>query len=398
VSSNLLLVSLDTLRADVAFSGRYPNFERLRRAGTAFRKVVSSVPLTPPSHATIFTGLQPERHGIRHLLRERLNAGTQTLASVLARAGYTTGAIVSCPGLNEWYGLGHGFQHYDDDIPRLPDGRNAVELADVKLRGLALKRAPLVVERSLEWLGAKPSSPFFLFAHFFDTHWPYEPPASYGLEVPNAYEGEVAYVDHHLGKLLDGFERAGHSLDEMLVVVLSDHGEDLAGWYPNDHAGECGHPQEEGHGCLLFDATQLVPLVLRWPGHVPVGEVPYQVRLCDVFPTILELLGIRSPDRLDGASLVPYLEKKEQGHRLAYCETFFPEELAGMKAEFSSLKPLRAIRFEDRYKLVWEVGGSRAQVFDLASDPEEKHPAPFDRDGSIGRELVRASRELAITI
>lgn len=374
VRPDVLLVSLDTLRSDVAFSGGFPTLERLRREGSCFRRAVSSAPLTPVSHASILTGLHPSRHGVRHLLREQLELEIPTLADLLRSAGYSTGAVVSCPGLHRWYGMSRGFDSYDDEIPRLQDGRDPLQVVDVKIRGTALKRAPLVVERALAWLDRVPSRPFFLFVHFFDSHWPYEPPESFGPPPANPYEGEVAYMDHYLGRLLDGMEERGHRLDDLLLVCLSDHGEDLAGWYPNDHAGELGHPEEEGHGCLLFDATQLVPVWLRAPDHAPAGlEVTWQVRLVDIVPTLLELVGL--PEiQCDGRSLLPCLRGQEGSHRPAYSETFFPEELARANPDFRHLRPLKALRLEDHLKMVWGVGGDRIELYDLKRDPLEKNP------------------------
>lgn len=370
---SLLLVSLDTLRADVAYSGRFPGLARLSAESTRFTRALSSAPLTPPSHASVFTGLQPARHGLRHLLKERLDPGATTLAEVLSRAGYATGAVVSCPGMNSWYGLGRGFGHYDDEIPRLPDGRDALQLADVKLRGRALKRADAVTDRALLWLERRPPGPFLLFAHYFDTHWPYEAPDG-GAGALNPYEGEVAFVDRHLQRLFEGAAARGVDLDRTLVVVFSDHGEDLAGWYADDHAGERGHPEEEGHGCLLFDVTQRVPLWLRLPGTFEAGRaVEAQARLVDVAPTILDVLGLDAP-AADGRSLLPLLRGAEAGHRPAYFETFFREELARDNAAFHDLRPLRGVRLDDRYKVVWEVGGDRVEVYDLAADPAESAP------------------------
>src|SRR5207248_293299 len=159
---------------------------------------VASAPLTPVSHASVLTGLQPFNHGIRHLFREQLAPRVGTLQSVLQGAGYTTGAVVSCPGLHRWYGMDYGFSHYDDEIPLLADGRDPLEVVDVEIRGTALKRAPIVVERALSWLDRVKGEPFFGFVHFFDAHWPYEAPADFGVPFANPYEGEVAYMDHHL--------------------------------------------------------------------------------------------------------------------------------------------------------------------------------------------------------
>lgn len=369
--TNVLLVSLDTVRADVAYSGKMPGIEFLRRRGTTFRQAISSAPLTPISHATVFTGRQPVGHGIRHLLREQLTPGIPTLAEQLRAAGYATGAVVSCPGLNRWYGLDRGFESYDDEIPRLPDGTDPLTVGDVKMRGLALKRAPLVVDRACTWAAAQ-TSPFFLFAHFFDAHWPYEPPTDFGVSVDNPYEGEVAYSDHYLRSLLSRLEEMGHALDDMLIVCFSDHGEDLAGWYPNDHSGPLGHPYEEGHGCLLYDTTQHIPLIIAGPG-VPTGmEITSQVRLVDVAPTVLDLLDLPEIPT-DGEKLAGFFTTGDGASRPAYSETYYPEERRE-NGEYCDLMPLAAVRLSDGSgckKVIWEVGTSFVEVYDLQQDPNE---------------------------
>jgi arylsulfatase A-like enzyme len=371
--TNVLLVSLDTVRADVAYSGKMPGIEGLRRRGTTFRQAISSAPLTPISHASVFTGLQPARHGIRHLLREQLAPDAVPLAERLHEAGYATGAVVSCPGLNKWYGMDRGFDFYDDEIPRLPDGSDPLTVPDVKMRGLALKRAPVVVERAMDWL-SRQKQPFFLFAHFFDAHWPYEPPEDVCLTAENAYEGEVAYSDHYLQKMLARMEEMGHDLDDTLIVCFSDHGEDLAGWYPNDHAGSLGHPYEEGHGCLLFDTTQHVPLIFAGPGLPRGAETDRQVRLVDIAPTVLELLGLDNGS-VDGASLTEFLRPEPTGDsRPAYSETYYPEERRA-DGQYPDLMPLSSVRLDDgqggRRKVIWQIGGDAVESYDLHTDPWE---------------------------
>lgn len=371
--TDILFISLDTTRADVAYSGKLPGVESLRRLGTTFRQCISSSPLTPISHASVFTGLQPAGHGVRHLLREQLDKRVGTLAERLSAAGYATGAVLSCPGMNRWYGLDRGFDFYDDEIPRLPDGSDPLTVGDVKMRGLALKRAPLVVDRACDWLEQTGDRPFFLFAHFFDAHWPYEPPEDFGIPVDNPYEGEVAFSDHYVQQLLDRMRRMGHRIEDMIVVCFSDHGEDLAGWYPNDHAGELGHPYEEGHGCLLFDTTQHVPLIVSGPG-VPAGrEVGEQVRLVDIAPTLLDLLGLEAAAQSDGQSLTPFFGPDGGSSRPAYSETYYPEERRA-DGRYPDLQPLAAVRHsapEQRTKVIWEVQGPGVQAFDLLADPHE---------------------------
>ena len=375
--TNVLFISLDTVRADVAYSGKMPGIESLRRRGATFRQAISSAPLTPISHASVFTGLQPAGHGIRHLLREQLSGDVTTLTERLHAAGYSTGAVVSCPGLNKWYGMDRGFDFYDDEIPRLPDGSDPLTVGDVKMRGLALKRAPLVVDRACDWLSGQ-QGPFFLFAHFFDAHWPYEPPEDVGVPVGNPYEGEVAYSDHYVQQLLRRIEDMGHPLDDLLVVCFSDHGEDLAGWYPNDHAGTLGHPYEEGHGCLLFDTTQHVPLMFSGPGVPRSTEITAQVRLVDIAPTVLDLLGMDKLDG-DGHSLVEFFATGEGPSRPAYSEKYYPEERRA-DGQYPDLLPLTAVRFSDdagRHKVIWHIGSDRVETYDLLRDPHELHAEPL---------------------
>ncbi len=371
---NVILISLDTLRADVAYTAGLPNLDALRHQGTTFRHTVASAPLTPVSHASVFTGLQPYQHGIRHLFRERLQTPAPTLAQLLAMGGYETGAIVSCPGLHRWYGMGRGFAHYDDEIPRLSDGSDPLNTIDVKKRGTALKRAPLVVERGLAWLAARRTAPFFLFLHFFDTHWPYEPPTWFAPADANPYEGEAFYIDHHLGYFIDQITRWG-LLENSLLILFGDHGEDLAGWYPNDHAGPDGnHPEEEGHGCLLYDATQMVPLLLIAPGLIPAGRlVESQVRLVDILPTVTDLLGLSDAHLRAGRTLRPLL-RHDQAHRPAYCETYYREEQSASGVGVPGLGPWKGFRVDNRWKIILDVLSQTVTVYDLAADPQERHP------------------------
>lgn len=369
---NLILISLDTVRADVAYSGKFRTLEKLRRHGVSFLNTTATAPLTPVSHASIFTGLQPARHGIRHLFKEKMKPRTKTLAQILKQEGYLTGAIVSCPGLNAWYGLNKGFNFYDDEIPRLADGSDPLKTVDVKQRGTALKRAPLVVARALQWLDAirQRRKPFFLFIHFFDAHWPYQAPEKFG--GGNAYEEEIAYADHYLGQFLTQVDQ-WKLLASSAIVCLSDHGEDLAGLYQNDKGGrKLGHPEEAGHGCLLYEQTQQVPLIFNSQKLSRHQDITQPARLVDVLPTILELLDIDyAADGFDGISLVPAIRGKPL-RLVGYSETFYPaEQTVATGGRYAQASNKKSLRLGNQYKIIFHLKNGSLELYDLTQDPHE---------------------------
>lgn len=367
---NLILVSLDTVRADIAYNGKFKTIEKLRKEGVTFLNSISSSPFTPASHATVFTGLQPYNHGIRHLFKEKLNPTVKTLAQVLKSNGYETGAIVSCPGMNKWYGFSKGFDHYDDEIPKLADGSDPLLTVDVKKRGTALKRANLVVDRAYAWLRGKKDKKHFLFMHFFDAHWPYEAPEKYGGSNP--YEEEVAFTDHYLGNFIARLERE-KLLDNTTIVFFSDHGEDLEGMYPNDKGGKkLGHPEEFGHGCLLYDQTQKVVSIIKdrdLPRNVNIEQ---QVRLVDMFPTILDLLNIKNENLLlDGESLTPVVRDGKNLQLLGYSETFYPEEQTRATGKFKKTRNKISLRVANKYKYIFNLRSNKMELYDLEKDTNE---------------------------
>jgi len=371
MKKNLIFVSLDTVRADVAYSGKFESIEKLRSKGVTFLNTISSSPLTPVSHATVFTGLQPFHHGIRHLFKEKINENVSVLAEILKSEGYKTGAIVSCPGMNKWYGFSRGFDHYDDEIPLLADGSDPLQTVDVKKRGTALKRAEIVIDRAFRWVSQqKDGQPFFIFLHFFDAHWPYEAPKKFGGD--NIYEEEVAYSAHHLGLFMEKMKEAG-LLEHTTIVCFSDHGEDLEGMYPNDKGGEkFGHPEESGHGCLLYDQTQKVVLIIEDPSLERCVNIEEQVRLVDVMPTVLELLGFPKTDvPFDGTSLLPVIN----GVKLnlpAYSETFYPEEqTTAMGGKYSEARNKKSLRLKNADKFIMHLDSDYLEVYDLTRDPNE---------------------------
>lgn len=367
---NLILISLDAVRSDVAYSGKFKNIESLRSNGTTFLNTISSSPFTPASHASVFTGLHPYKHKIRHLFKEQIDSSTVTLAQILKKEGYSTGAIVSCPGMNSWYGFSRGFDHYDDEIPKLPDGSDPLLTVDVKKRGTALKRAKIVVSRAEDWIETNKNKRFFLFLHFFDAHWPYEAPEKWGGSNP--YEEEIAYTDHYLG-IFFNILRKNKLFDDTTIACFSDHGEDLEGLYPNDKGGKkLGHPEEFGHGCLLYDQTQKVVLIIKDTFLAKGIVMDQQVRLVDIYPTILDLLHIRyRNDNLDGVSLVPITKKGVDLKLLGYSETYYPEEQYQASGKFPNAKNKVAIRVNNKHKVIFHLCTNKIEIYNLAGDPNE---------------------------
>ncbi|MDH4065264.1 MAG: sulfatase-like hydrolase/transferase [Acidobacteriota bacterium] len=274
---NLLLVTLDTLRADRLTDAAMPRLSALARTGHRFRTAYAHVPLTLPSHASILTGLLPPAHGVRGNGAFRLDAARLTLAERLAADGYQTGAFVGAFVLDSRFGLAQGFDRYES----VDDDRDfAGDFA------FAQRPAPAVLAGALQWIrDAAPERPWFAWVHLFDVHTPHDAPAA-GL---GPYDDEVHLVDAQLGDFLDRLAADGR-LSRTLVIVTADHGESL---------GEHG---ESTHGLFVYDATMRVPLVVSGPG---LGSADHTepAALIDLVPTILDVLA-RTPDpSLPGRSL-----------------------------------------------------------------------------------------------
>jgi arylsulfatase A-like enzyme/Tfp pilus assembly protein PilF len=345
--SNLLLVTLDTTRAD--YLGAYggdeeltPNLNRLAGRGVTFLETQSTAPITLVAHASILSGRYPFNHQIRNNGMFVLPEEVPTLATELRARGYRTAAFVSAYVLARRYGLDRGFELYDDDLSR---GRH--EAANV----VPSRRAEVTLGPALEWInGLDRDSPFFCWIHFYDPHAPYDPPEQFRRRYPtDRYSGEIAYMDSVIGRLLDQLAERGIE-DDTFVAVVGDHGEAL---------GEHG---EQTHAVLLHQATLRVPWILSGPG-VPRGaKARVPVSIVDVAPTLCRLLGVPMPRGADGVdvsgALVPDVTRFRE--RSLYAETMLPRFQYG----WSQLRSLR----RNRWHL---VSGVRNELFDLRGDPRE---------------------------
>ena len=267
---NVLLITVDTFRAD-RLGGNTPALAGLAREGIRFDSADSPVPLTLPAHASLMSGLLPLHHGMRNNGVSAFPAARQTLATAFG-SSYRSGAFVGSFILDHRFGLDRGFERYDDEIVRnVTDSSGTFD---------AERRGGEVVDRALAWLRQNDARPFFAWVHLYDAHAPYAPPAPY----PQTYDGEVAYVDAQVARLLAAVDRGN-----TIVVVVGDHGEAL---------GEHG---ELTHGLLLYEPTLHVPMIIAAPSLSP-RVIRTPVSTVDLAPTIASLAGIAFP-AVDGRDL-----------------------------------------------------------------------------------------------
>jgi len=353
-SPNVLLVTIDTLRADRvgaygATSPATPALDRLAKDGVLFEQATVEVPLTRPSHASILTGKHPFQHGIRDNFSFPLAAAHRTLAEELRTRGYATGGFIAAFMLNRQSGLDHGFDEFDDTFGKAGD--SSTLLAEHQ------RNAGEVEQRAGPWIerAAAGARPFFAWVHFYDPHSPYAPPPPYAARYAGRpYDGEVAYTDSVLGLLLSRLDRLGIR-ERTLVVVTSDHGEGL---------GEHG---EAEHGFFVYNTTVRVPLIMRWPGTLAGGvRTRTLARSIDLVPTILDLVagGAAVPGALPGRSLAPALRTPggPDTESSAYAETLFP------RLHFDCAD-LRSIRLGG-----WKyIEAPRPELYDLTRDPGERN-------------------------
>jgi arylsulfatase A-like enzyme len=271
---NVLLITLDTTRLDRLgcyghTGGTSTAIDGLANAGIRFEQAYAQVPLTLPSHASMLTGTYPGVNGLHVNGSSSLGASLPTLAESFSVNGYRTGAFVSSFVLHRVFGLARGFDHYDDDLAG-SGGSSAFEIE---------RPADEVTGVALDWLGASQDQPFFAWVHYYDAHVPYRPPQEFRSRFDDAYDGEIAFMDSQIGRLIAWLEQQDLR-DDTLIVVAADHGESF---------DEHGEPQ---HGLFVYDTTVRVPLILSWPARLAAGvTVEQPVRLVDLFPTVLELMG-----------------------------------------------------------------------------------------------------------
>ncbi|MCP5052198.1 MAG: sulfatase-like hydrolase/transferase [bacterium] len=364
---NLIVITLDTTRADrIGAYGyptaRTPNLDRLAKEGVMFEHCYSPVPVTLPSHSSIFTGQYPVGHGVRDNGAFFLDSSAVTLAEKMKelQPGYHTAAIIASFVLLSKFGLNQGFDRYDDSLKI----NEMINNFDSEIT------ADQVYEKFNRWFETrkKEKDNFFAWVHFYDPHVPYAPPDRYKQQFDDNLEGlynaELAFTDHYVGNIISDLEQAG-MLENTLVIVTGDHGEAF------------GEHQEYGHALFCYQESIKVPLIFYNPRLFNGGmRVPHRVNLVDIMPTVLQMYGLDIPPGVQGKSFVNLLaggkEKKER--------TFYAESMHGK--EEMGWAPLTAI-ITGNYKF---ISLPEPELYDLSRDSGEKK--------NLFREKNRLAREL----
>jgi len=374
---NLVLISVDTLRADRL--GCYgnprptsPRLDALAQAGVLFEDASTAAPWTKPAHATLLTGLYPSRHGMTSMTSTLANSAVP-IAEWLSRRGFRTAAIV-----NTRLMATHGFERGFDtvDASELPHGQAA---------------GSGITDAAIAWLSAQGTKKrFFLFLHYMDMHSDYESTPEHREQFVGPYDGplrgstqelyriaerrldptdadlrhlldlydaSLRQTDSHLGRLFDALRASGR-LDTTLIVVTSDHGEEFL-----DHGGVL-------HGHSQYQELVRVPLVLHGPGVAAGRRQREPVSLVDVVPTALGLLGVPAPTDLDGIPLEPLWQTP--GSTLPARFLFFEADITFPPPAPGVTPPgtRRAVRF-GKYKLHYDTRTRQVQLYDLDQDPRE---------------------------
>src|SRR6266705_1296718 len=389
---DVFLITIDTLRADHVHCYGYdrvqtPALDTLAKNGIRFSQAFTPSPITNTSHTTILTGLLPSVHGVTDFAIP-FPPTHPTLAKLLNKNDYHTTAFIGSVILDSRTlapGLNRGFDFYDN-FPEHPQTKS--RWGRVERRGMD------VVQHTENWLNAHRVGPHFVWVHLYDPHDPYEPPPPYSqLYKDHLYDGEIAYADSALANFLGYLKKQGW-YDNSLIIVVGDHGEGL------------GEHHEETHGIFLYDSTIHVPLIVKLPRQSAAEKiVNAQVRTTDILPTVLDLLGVPPPARLDGESLKPLFASIENSDRTAFGETDYPLRFGWA--------PLRSVRIPD-FKF---IEAPRPELYDLHADRAElknlyepwnpkvqkfrgmladlsKLPPPAPSSGAVGQGTIAELRAL----
>ncbi len=396
---NVLLITLDTTRADHLSCYGYslptsPRLDGLALEGTLFTRCMSTSSLTPVSHASILSGLEPQQHGLRVLHAgsgDRLPDSVPTLATILAREGWRTAAVLSAFPVSERFGLERGFEHFDNGMSPEPMAQAQEEAPPRRgldaPRGARQRRSDATTDEAIAWL-RQGGRPFFLWVHYWDPHDPILVPPEHhvrgfmrdvsqaGAPPPELYDIEIHYMDRQIGRLLDALTELGVE-GQTMVVVTADHGEGL---------GEHGWPSHR----LLYQEQIHVPLIVRLPGRGAGRVVDALVRTTDIHPTVLEALGVEAPIPVAGLGLRGLLDGIPEPGRVAYAESLIKwDTRAGqVREQRPEDDDLLHCLMDASTKLIYRpLHPERSELYDLLTDPDEARNL-FEERGFEARALL----------
>lgn len=356
---NVLVVTLDTTRADRLGPYGYPNagtphYDALAAEGFVFEQASSSAPVTLPSHSTIFTGTYPPHHGVRDNGAFRLPEERLTLAEILREHGWDTGAVVASVPVTRQFGIAQGFDFFDDDVSATVEDLHGRRITKQNNLFFDERTAVRVNDAMLPWLRQTRSKPFFAWIHYWDAHQPQQPPSPYAELYPSdPYQGEIAYVDSSFGVVVDALRETGQ-WNETLVVVVADHGEGL------------GQHREDTHSLLAYETTLHVPMILKIPGLDGGARVSRRVGTVDIVPTILDFLGLEVPAEVQGESLRTAIQDPAQRGRERDQRSVYYAEALTPRLSFG-WGELRVLYHQGQKY----IHGPRPELYDLHADPFE---------------------------
>ncbi|MFB3922975.1 MAG: sulfatase-like hydrolase/transferase [Terriglobia bacterium] len=343
--ANVIIITIDTLRADHLACYGYsrvqtPNIDELARSAARFTRANTPVPITLPAHSALFTGSYPMANGMHDFAGNTLSPSFVTLAEVLRRRGYATGAFIGAAVLDSRFGLNQGFDTYFDHFDFSRQDQASLDRME--------RPGNQVMDEALRWLKANPRQPFALWVHLYDPHYPYTPPDPFASRYKaHPYDGEIAFADAQVGRLMS-YMRQANLLHNAIVVLAGDHGEGL---------GEHG---EETHGFFLYNSTLRVPLLIKIPNGLA-RVVDTEASLVDVMPTVLQALRLPIPATVQGRSLLSeILGRARPAGPPLYAENYLPL----LHFRWSQLRSIeqRGLKFID---------APNPELYDLRSDPHE---------------------------
>lgn len=376
---NIVFITLDTTRADHLGCYGYekvqtPNMDRLAEEGILFEQCIAPSPLTLPSHSSMMTGLYPTYHGVRMNGNNALSDKHKTLAELFSENGYDSGAFIAAFVLDGRWGLKQGFQFYDDNF----------DLTKYKTLDLGRiqRRADEVINSAIKWIEQKKEKSFFAWIHLYDPHTPYTPPEPYYSEykdrgIAGLYDGEISYMDEQIGRLITWL-KDNKLKENTIIIIMGDHGEGL------------GSHGELTHGYFIYEYAIRVPFIIVTPieefKSIRIGS---QVRIIDIYPTLLEMLNIKVPEENQGKSLLSTIFDPDKAEDLlAYSEAMSPN----LQYNWSPLYSLRTNKFK-------YIEAPRSELYNLLKDPKElnslikKYPKIVKRLKNRLKEIIEKTSE-----